>query len=478
MTRLIIATLVAIALPTARAHVTGPVPLTSTTQTISAGPGAQTDAHGSGSRVSYTNRTASGSEVRVFDFETGEDTPLQNTLEDVVFQDSISNISEDYVVFTRRETTNSTQEIAFVDLSDPTLSVRIIAPNPAARRTSAAVGSDTVAFQQFTTASSSLSAVCVASLSRPSDPALCLTAEDFNHGNPAVSPDGNTVVFQECTSANIACDIYAARRTDGAWGAPVAITSGGGNDLVPDTNGSIVVYSSDAAAPGDYDVYYEPVTGTGAATRLELTDAPGSAEQNPNISGTLITMERTLPGETNADLYLFDVATNTFSRLTDTPDIDEHLSDVSLRSDGTVHVVWAAVDPLNPNDADNVYGLTFSLNGPSYLVCPLFDTSRSFKAGRVAPLRIQLCAANGANLSSPDLVLTATGLVQLDSTASTVLAPESPGEANADGVFRYDGTLAGYVFNLSTHGLSTGSWELRFRVSGDPAVYGIRFDVK
>ena len=479
MKRFALATLVLVALSIAGAQVNAQVLLTGAVRTISAEPGAQTDPHVSGSRISHTNRTTSGSEIVVFDLATNVKRTIPNVDGSVVFLDSISDISGDAVVFTRRETSTSTQAIAFADLSDPTLTATIVAPHATARRTSAEVGGDTVAFQQFTTGSNSVSAICVASLSSPLDPALCLTDETRSNSSPDVSPDGNTVVFQQCVSPDTACDIFAARRNpDGTWSAPVAITVGGGNDLSPATNGTIVVYSSDAEIAGDFDIYYEPVTGSGTATRVPFGDGPGSDEQNPNISGTLISMERVLPGTTNADLYLFDIATSELFQLPPTPDVDEHLNDISVSADGTVNLAWAAVDPLNPLDGDNVYAFSFNLLAPSYRVCPLFDTSRSFKAGRVAPLKIQLCDAGGANLSDPAIVLTAIGLAQLDGSASSLLEPDSPGQANADGIFRYDATLGGYIFNLSTAGLTTGTWELQFRVSGESAVYGIRFDVK
>ena len=479
MKRFALATVVPMALLTAGAQVNAQVLLTGTVRTVSAGPGAQTDPHVSGSRISHTNRTTIGSEIVVFDLATGVSRAVPNDEGAVIFQDSVSDISGGAVVFTRRETSTSTQAIAFVELWDPTLTPTIVAPLPGARRTSAEVGGDTIAFQQFTTASSSLAAVCVASVSHPSEPAHCLTDESFNHAAPDVSPDGNVVVFQRCLSPNVACDIYAATRSAaGSWGTPIAITTGGGNDLNPHTNGTIVVYSSDAVTTGDFDVYYAPVTGLGTATRLDFSDAPGSDEENPNISGGLISMERTLPGTTNADLYLFDIVTGTVFQLPPTPDVDEHLNDISVNADGTTNLAWAAVDPLNPMDSDNVYAFSFNLQAPSYRACPLFDTSRSFKAGRVAPLKIQLCDASGANLSDPTRVLTATGVAQLDGSASSLLEPDSPGEANADGIFRYDAMLGGYIFNLSTAGLTTGTWELQFRVSGESAVYGIRFDVK
>jgi hypothetical protein len=474
MKRLVVATLVVIAMSVTHAQV-GPVLLSGPIRTISAGPGAQTDPHISGARVSYTNRTTSGSRIEVFDLTTGGATAIP----DNGFQDSISDIFDDIVVFTRRETSMSTQAIAFVNVSDPGLTVFELAPQPGARRTSASVGGDTVAFQQFTTASSALSAICVASLSQPSAPAQCLTDETVNHANPDVSPDGNVVVFQQCASPNTGCDILVSTRSsDGTWGGPIAITSGGGNDLSAATNGTMVVYSSDAYASGDFDLYYAPVTGGGPATRVVFDDLEGSDEENPNISGTLVSMERTLPGETNADLWLFDIATDTVFQLPPTADVDEHLNDISVNADGTVHVVSAGVDPLNPGDSDNVYAFSFSMAEPSYLVCPLFNTSRSFKAGRVAPLRIRLCDASGNNLSDSALVLTATRLVQLDTTASSVPEPESPGEANGDGLFRYDPTLGGYIFNLSTAGLAVGTWELRFTVSGQTREYAVRFDIR
>ena len=160
------------------------------------------------------------------------------------------------------------------------------------------MGGDTVAFQQFTTGSNSVSAICVASLSSPLDPALCLTDETRSNSSPDVSPDGNTVVFQQCVSPDTACDIFAARRNpDGTWSAPVAITVGGGNDLSPATNGTIVVYSSDAEIAA---IQREATLRAGAALEtaiVEIRQAIGliRAEDDPQLAslqtrqGTAIT---------------------------------------------------------------------------------------------------------------------------------------------------------------------------------------------
>jgi hypothetical protein len=46
---------------------------------------------------------------------------------------------------------------------------------------------------------------------------------------------------------------------------------------------------------------------------------------------------------------------------------------------------------------------------------------------------------------------------------------EDSGNANPDDNFRYDRTLPGYIFNLSTKPLVNGTWKLSFRSSNDPA---------
>ena len=56
---------------------------------------------------------------------------------------------------------------------------------------------------------------------------------------------------------------------------------------------------------------------------------------------------------------------------------------------------------------------------------------------------------------------------------------EEIGSANTpDNNFRYDATLAGFIFNLSTKGLTSGTWVLSFTVGADPTPKTVRFDIK
>lgn len=53
----------------------------------------------------------------------------------------------------------------------------------------------------------------------------------------------------------------------------------------------------------------------------------------------------------------------------------------------------------------------------------------------------------------------------------TGLAMTDPGNANPDNDFRFDAALGGsggYVYSLSSWGLSTGTWTLQLTASGDP----------
>jgi microsomal dipeptidase-like Zn-dependent dipeptidase len=111
-----------------------------------------------------------------------------------------------------------------------------------------------------------------------------------------------------------------------------------------------------------------------------------------------------------------------------------------------------------------------------YNVCLLYDPTRAKKLGSTVPVKLQICDAAGANYSRPDVPVTATG-VRLVSTTTTGLLDDS-GNANPDSDFRYDASLGGYIFNVTTAGLTAGTWEVRFRIGGAPGEHGARFQLR
>jgi hypothetical protein len=128
--------------------------------------------------------------------------------------------------------------------------------------------------------------------------------------------------------------------------------------------------------------------------------------------------------------------------------------------------------------ANDTWVLSSSL-GPLYDVCLLYDPTKAVKSGSTIPIKLQLCDGTGNNLSSASITVHAVSITQ---TSTSISGPvEDSGNANPDNDFRFDSTLGGtggYIFNLSTKGLTTGTYNLNFTVTGDSAVYAAAFQVK
>jgi microsomal dipeptidase-like Zn-dependent dipeptidase len=143
----------------------------------------------------------------------------------------------------------------------------------------------------------------------------------------------------------------------------------------------------------------------------------------------------------------------------------------------------AALDTTHPGATGFVVSATDNVGNTStasagytvgYAVCLDYDPTKVKHAGSVVPIKIQVCDASGVNFTSPAIVVTATGLVRVGSTVTGVL--EDAGNANPDNAFRLDGDK--YIFNLSTKGLSGGTWALTFTVSGDPTAHSALFQIR
>ena len=98
------------------------------------------------------------------------------------------------------------------------------------------------------------------------------------------------------------------------------------------------------------------------------------------------------------------------------------------------------------------------------------------KAGSTVPIKLQLCDGSGRNYSSATTVVKATGLALIGGSSS--LTADDSGNANPDGNFRYDPTLNGYIFNLSTQGLAAGTYALQFTVQGDATTHTVQFQLR
>ncbi|HEX9076038.1 MAG TPA: hypothetical protein VF932_09675 [Anaerolineae bacterium] len=441
-----------------------PVKPAGTVTLVVGGPGQQTDPHVSNNGISYS--FVDVGEIHYVDLGSGTNTAIPHG---AGVWDALSDTSGNTVVFNRNAVGD--KRIMFTSIVNGAPgSVQELAPLPDSvipLRQRASIGGSTVAFEEIYPGTNSLPEISLANLANPSAPAIRLTNDGYADRYPAVSPDGNVVAWVK--SLETGSDIWqATRNPDGTW-TPKQLTGlngPDGNESFPDTDGQIVVYGSDRG--GLNDIYWQPVGG-GTETHIVMS----GLQQNPSVSRGVIAFE----GDPNStgynDIYAYDTHTNTLYQITDTATLLERLNDISVGADGTVRIVWAA--PNAAGDLD-IYAFSFQI-GNTYKIQPLFDQAHSYKLGGVLPLKLQLLNADGTNVSSSALVLNATGLVQKDSSAAP-LGVDSPGSANPDNNFRYDATLQGYIFNLSTKNLAAGTWQMQFKVSGDANTYIVQFDLR
>ena len=85
--------------------------------------------------------------------------------------------------------------------------------------------------------------------------------------------------------------------------------------------------------------------------------------------------------------------------------------------------------------------------------------------------------AADVNISTSSVSLTARDLRLVSD--NTLAAIADAGNANPDHAFRYDASLGGHVFNLSTRGLRSGQYVLSFYFGAERSFfYTVQFEVK
>jgi hypothetical protein len=309
----------------------GPIPVAGTRTTINNGPGDQNDPHVSGDLAAYTDGTAPES-IRYFDFVTNTD---QAIAAPTGASDSLSDVSGSNIVFTRASGACD----SIIVFNAGTSTTNEVAPANCPVRFGSAIGGSTVAYVDF---SSGSGVIFAADLSGGTPTQLSPSASTSQ--NPAVSPSGNIVLWEQCSSSLLSCDVMQSVRTGGVWGAATLVASGAAN---PDSDDAYVVYDQGG------DIFIQPVAG-GAATQLAIS----GVQRNPNISGGVIAFESAAAAGVPADIFIYVFKTNTLYQVTNSPTVNDQLNDVSVLSSGQVRVVWAANDGLLGDY--NIYAVTFT----------------------------------------------------------------------------------------------------------------------
>jgi uncharacterized protein (TIGR03382 family) len=385
---------------------------------VNAGPGDQTDPHVSGALVAYTSEVDDSSQIRYHDLRTGLDAPVPSSGS----FDFVSDISGGTVVFTRVTATSSIYTYDVNTEAPPTE----IAPVDGANRRGAVIGGRTVAWQDFNYRRNLLESE-VAAFDLDRRILTRLTDDAQVDRTPAVSADGQVIVWSKCQTNSTGCDIWQARATQGGF-LTQQLTGAEGEDIQPDTNGQVVVYASTRTVDGvtDRDIHWRPVGG-GEEQRLALA----GIDTNPSISGSLLAFERydASAPQPNYDIYLYDLNTLTLYALTQTPH-NENLNDISVGADGTVRVVWTV-----PENGDfNVHAFSFELPKEAPDTCTTPEDSASAE---------DVCAAPGSRpvLASVEVSRT-TGK---PSAASLQFQGSGPGVLCVDNGFTGERSTSGWV---------------------------------
>jgi YVTN family beta-propeller protein len=111
----------------------------------------------------------------------------------------------------------------------------------------------------------------------------------------------------------------------------------------------------------------------------------------------------------------------------------------------------------------------------AYGIASLYDQTKPVTSGSTVPVKIQLIDVDRRNVSASNIVVIASGLRSL---AGATVAVTDSGKANAGAMFRYDATLGGYIFNLSTAGLPSGTYTLSLTAGGDPTTHALQIQVR
>ena len=353
---------------------------------INTSPGNQTDPHVSGDVAAYTDESFGG--IRYYDFLTMAPGSIQTPADST---DQLSDVNGNHIAFARKTGPNRACKVFDVITWN---TVQIGPDNSGAFAT--ALGSDTVAFVGGDD-------IKVGRISNPSGALTNLSSSAAFDLAPAVSPNGNVVVWQACTGSS--CSILKSTFNGTSWSSSVVVANAPAVNASPDTDGTTVAYDSDRAGSVDgSDIYLQALSG-GADTQLSLA----GAQRNPSIANGIVAFESTAVGSSSADLFIYEVSTNRLFRLTDTPLLDEQLNDVTVLPDGSIRVVWAA-HPDTSSDND-IYAQTFSL--PQELPLPDPDpysftgffqpvdnlpTLNVASAGSAIPVKFSLGGNQGLNI--------------------------------------------------------------------------------
>ncbi|HYX52328.1 MAG TPA: MBG domain-containing protein, partial [Candidatus Limnocylindrales bacterium] len=293
------------------------------------------------------------------------------------------------------------------------------------------------------------------------------TSSDNNYDN---ATGAGSVVITQAPSATTVSGVFSFTYDGNPHPATVSVTGAGGLNLAPSPLYSCGHVPTAVADSGCIASYNYPGDINHAASSDAKTYTIGKATPvltiNPVATLTIgnpVTISGTLK---LGALIPTGSVTITLNGASQTAAVGAGGTFSTIFPAGTVDVGSFGVSGIYPGDT-NFFGasnsglVTFAVQ---YGVCYLYDQTKAVQHNATVPIKLQLCDSAGHNLSSSAVTVTATSVALLTGATGTL---EDSGNANPDDNFRYDPTLQGYIFNLSTKSLNSGTWRLYFRTSKD-----------
>jgi hypothetical protein len=363
--------------------------LSGTTQPIGVAAGNQTNPSVACNLASYTSDDLAGtSSIHYFDFATNTDHVVPgNGLDRLSETDGRQN------VFTQLG--GSGDQIGVYDIASQTTT--FIGGNG---NSDPALGGNLIAFRHGE-GSNVIGEIFVNE--RTSGVVVPLSYNDVPDWSPAVSPDGHVVVWTTCQVDHAGCSIYTSVLNPEGTLFRSHLVSGTGENASPDTNGQLIVYTSQRN--GENDIYWQTVAGS---TEMHLA-LPGD-QRDVRISGNLLVFE-SQTADTSYDVFVYDLSTARLYQATNTPGVSETLSDIAAGCSGVNRLVYSV--PGTFGDFE-VYAFTFQLSeSPRDQVNDLIAVIGSFNLhdgtenSLISKLQDALAAINSSDTATACASLTA-----------------------------------------------------------------------
>jgi len=297
-----------------------------------------------------------------------------------------------------------------------------------------------------------------------------------------VTPDGDTTVsfFAEDNWGNVETaktqivridkvpPVAACGATDGIWHASdVSITCDASDAL------SGLASSEDASFSISTNVPVETETSNACTAAYVVLDRAGNARTAGPVCGNRVDKKAPTISVTTPSLGAVYLLNQSVAASYSCSDVGSGVATCAgpVASGAPIDTASVGTKTFTVVAKDNV-GNTRSLSVTyvvTYKICLLYDPNQLF-SGNVVPIRIALCDVNGVNVSSPGVIVHAT-VVDPGAIPATSIA-------NPTNDFIYHAGLGGYTYILNTTGYASGSYELRFTVTGDPVTHSARFRLR